>query len=97
MKPAAVIAALFASFLVAGCQNRHAQLERLQAEYKTANRQYNADCIAPAYGAKGAEAYLKGTQPKVPTSQEEAAHNKRCAQELNQVTSLEQQIAALSR
>lgn len=97
MKPTVISAALFASFLLAGCQNRHAQLERLQAEYATANKQYNADCIAPAYGAKGAEAYLKGTQPKVPTPQEEAAHNKRCDQELKQVTSLEQRIAALSR
>lgn len=97
MKPTAMSAALFAAFLLAGCQSHHAQLERLQAEYQTANRRYNTDCVAPAYGAKGAEAYLKRTQPKVPTPREEAAHNKRCAQELKQVTSLEQQIAALSR
>jgi hypothetical protein len=40
---------------------------------------------------------LKGEAPKVPTPQEEAAHNQKCAQELQQVTALEQQIEALQK
>jgi hypothetical protein len=80
-----------------GCESRQAKIAKLQAEYKPINTQYNNDCIAPAYGAKGAEAYFKGATPKVPTPQEEAAHNQRCAQELRQVTALEQQIEALQK
>jgi hypothetical protein len=92
-----LIIALTALFAVTGCESRQHKLDQLSAQYKVVNKQYNDDCVAPAYGAKGADSYLKGTKPKVPTQQEEAAHNQKCAIELKQVTSVEQQIAALSK
>ena len=82
---------------LAGCESKQAKIDKLQAQYKPLNTQYNKDCIALAFGAKGAESYLKGEAPKVPTPQEEAAHNQKCAQELQQVTALEQQIEALQK
>ena len=85
------------SITLVGCESKQAKIDKLQAQYKPLNTQYNKDCIAPAFGAKGAESYFKGEAPKVPTPQEEAAHNKKCAQELQQVTALEQQIEALQK
>jgi hypothetical protein len=98
MKPLIPIAALLTCLILAGCQGnqeKEAKLAQLQAEYKTVNKQYNDDCMAPAYG--NGDAYFKGTKPKIATPQEEAAHNQKCAQELKQVTALEQQIAAASK
>ena len=89
--------ALVLSNMLVGCESKQAKLSKLEAEYKPVDMQYNNDCVAPAYGAKGAEAYFKGTTPKVPTPLEEADHNQKCAQELRQVTALEQQIAALQK
>ena len=85
------------SIAIVGCESKQAKIDKLQAQYKPLNTQYNKDCIAPAFGAKGAESYFKGETPKVPTPQEEAAHNQKCAQELQQVTALEQQIEALQK
>ena len=85
------------SITLVGCESKHAKIDKLQAQYKPLNTQYNKDCIAPAFGAKGAESYFKGETPKVPTPQEEAAHNQKCAQELQQVTALEQKIEALQK
>jgi hypothetical protein len=82
-------------FALAGCQGKQAQLSKLNAEYQTAHQQYVNDCIAPAQG--GTDAYFKGDKPKVATPQEEAAHNQKCAQELAQTKTLEQQIAAISK
>jgi hypothetical protein len=87
---------LFGITLV-GCDSKQAKIDKLEAQYKPLNTQYNKDCIAPAFGAKGADSYFKGEAPKVPTPQEEAAHNQKCAQELQQVTALEQQIEALQK
>lgn len=98
MKLLIPIAALLASFVLAGCQSsqeKQARIAQLQAEYKTANKQYNDDCITPAYG--NGDAYFKGTKPTTATPQEEAAHNQKCAQELKQVTALEQQMTAASK
>lgn len=97
MKAIVVSSAILACLVLSACQGKKAQLEQLQAEYKTANTKYNADCVAPAYGAKGADAYFKGVQPKAPNPQEEATHNKLCAEELTQVTSIQQQIVTLSK
>jgi hypothetical protein len=85
------------SIALVGCESKQAKIDKLQAQYKPLNTQYNKDCIAPAFGAKGAESYFKGEAPKVPTPQEEAAHNQKCSQELQQVTALEQQIEALQK
>jgi hypothetical protein len=85
------------SIALVGCESKQAKIDKLQAQYKPLNTQYNKDCIAPAFGAKGAESYFKGEKPKVPTPQEEAAHNQKCAQELQQITALEQQIEALQK
>ena len=82
-------------FALAGCQGKQARLSQLNADYKTAHQQYVNDCIAPLQG--GTNAYFKGTQPKVATPQEEAAHNQKCTQELQHVTTLEQQIAVISK
>ena len=87
----------FSCVALAGCESKQAKIDKLQAEYKPLNTQYNNDCIAPAFGAMGAESYFKGTAPKVPMPQEEAEHNQKCAQELRQVTAIEQQINALSK
>ena len=85
------------SVALVGCESKQAKIDKLEAQYKPLNTQYNKDCIAPAFGAKGADSYFKGEAPKVPTPQEEAAHNQKCAQELQQVTALEQQIEALQK
>ena len=92
-----LIITLTALFAVTGCESRQHKLDQLNAQYKVVNKQYSDDCVAPAYGAKGAESYFKGTKPKVPTPQEEAAHNQKCVLELKQVTAVEQQIAALPK
>lgn len=86
--------ACVACIVLSGCQGKKARLAQLNAQYKTANRQYVNDCIAPNQG--GTDSYFKSTKPKVASPQEEAAHNQKCAQELKQVTAIEQQIAALS-
>jgi len=100
MKPLIPVAVLLACLALAGCQDnkeKQAELTQLQAEYKSTNKQYNDDCIAPNYGAAGANDYFKGAKPKTAKPQEEAAHKQKCDQELKQVTALEQQIAAASK
>jgi hypothetical protein len=100
MKPLIPITALLAVLAVAGCQgnqDKRTNLTQLQAQYKSANKQYNDDCIAPNYGAAGANDYFKGAKPKVATPQEEAANKQKCDQELKQVTALEQQMTAASK
>jgi hypothetical protein len=100
MKPVIIVVALIACIFQVGCNDRahkQADLAELQKQYKIVNKQYNDDCVAPMYGAKGAESYLKGEKPKTPTPQEEAAHNQKCAQELKQVTTIEQQMQALQQ
>jgi hypothetical protein len=82
-------------FALAGCQGKQSRLAQLNADYKTAHQQYVNDCIAPAQG--GTDAYFKGEKPKVATPQEEVAHNQKCAQELQHVSTLEQQIAVISK
>ena len=85
------------SIALVGCESKQAKIDKLEAQYKPLNTQYKKDCIAPAFGAEGSGSYFKGEKPKVPTPQEEAAHNQKCAQELQQVTALEQQIEALQK
>jgi hypothetical protein len=97
MKKLIPAVALTLCIVFAGCENKQVKLDKLQADYKAANKQYTDDCIAPAMGAAGASDYLKGTKPKIASPQEEAAHQQKCAQELKQVTALEQQIAAISK
>jgi len=86
---------LSSCIFLAGCQGKQVRLTQLNAQYKTLHQQYVNDCIAPMQG--GTDAYFKGEKPKVATPQEEAAHNQKCAQELAQVKTLEQQIAVLSK
>lgn len=90
-----LILSLVTCFALVGCQGKQVRLAQLNADYKTAHQQYVNDCIAPVQG--GTDAYFKGTQPKVATPQEEATHNQKCAQELQHVTTLEQQIAVISK
>ncbi len=80
---------------LAGCQSKQVRLAQLNTQYKTVNQQYFNDCIAPMQG--DTDAYFKGTKPKVVPPQEVEAHNQKCAQELRQVTTLEQQMADLSK
>lgn len=86
---------LIAALVLGGCQGKQSRLAQLNAAYQAANRQYLNECIAPH--PDGADAYFKGAKPKIASPQEEAAHNRKCAQELKQVTSIEQQAAALSK
>lgn len=100
MKSVILVVTLSACIIQIGCNDgahKQAELAKLQEQYKIVNKQYNDDCVAPMYGAKGAESYLKGEKAKVPTPQEEAAHNQKCAQELKQVTAIEQQMQALQQ
>jgi hypothetical protein len=91
-----ILTLLFSSCIVlAGCQGKQARLAQLNAQYKTLHQQYFNDCIAPMQG--GTDAYFKGEKPKVVSPKEEAAHDQKCAQELEQVTTLGQQMAALSK
>ena len=84
-----------ASLAVAGCESRQHKLAQLNAQDKVLNQKYFDDCIAPMQG--GTSAYFKGQKPKVASPAEEAAHNRKCAEELKQVTTLEKQIASLSK
>ncbi len=91
-----ILTLLFSSCSVlAGCQGKQARLAQLNAKYKTLHQQYFNDCIAPMQG--GTDTYFKGEKPKVASPKEEAAHNGKCAQELGRVTTIEQQIAMLSK
>lgn len=92
-----ILASILSCIALVGCESKQAKIDKLQAQYQPLNTQYNNDCVAPAFGAKGADSYFKGTAPKVPTPQEEAAHNQKCAQELQQVTALEKQIEELQK
>lgn len=94
MKMIHVVSVLLMLLAVTGCESKQAKLAALKAQYDPLNKQYYDECVD---GAKGADAYFKGTHPKVPTPQEEAAHNQKCAQELKQVTALEQQMQALQK
>jgi hypothetical protein len=86
---------LSSCIVLAGCQGKQARLTQLNTQYKTVHQQYVNDCIAPMQG--GTDAYFKDAKPKVASPQEEAAYNQKCAQELAQTKTLEQQIAVLSK
>jgi hypothetical protein len=97
MKRIALSFALLAIIASAGCDNRQAKLDALKTQYDPLNKQYYSECIEPASSAKGADSYFKGTPAKVPSPQEEAAHNQKCAQELSQIKTLEQQMQPLQK
>jgi hypothetical protein len=82
---------------MAGCENKQAKLDALNAQLDPLKSRYQADCIDPISGMQGADSYFKGTKPKVPSPQEEAAHNQKCAQELSQIKALEQQMQAVQK
>lgn len=81
----------------AGCENKQAKVDALKAQLDPLTKRYQADCIDPVMGMQGADTYFKGTQPKVPSPQEEAAHNQKCAQEASQIKALEQQMQAVQK
>lgn len=97
MKPLLPIAAVLACLTLAGCQSKQARLAKLEDEYSTAHKLYYDDCIAPAYGAAGMDAYFKGTKPKIPTPQEEAAQQQKCKQEAQHAGELQQQLQAAAQ
>ena len=48
-----------------GCEGKQHRLQRLQAEYATAYKQYQIDCVDPmSSGAADALTYVPGTAPK---------------------------------
>ena len=95
MKRIALSFSLLALLALAGCEDKQAKLDALKAQYGPAYKQYSNDCLA-IKGA-GATAMMSGTTAKAPTPEEEAAHNKKCAEESKNVTALEQQISALQQ
>jgi hypothetical protein len=90
-----VIVSILSCTAFVGCESKQAKIDKLQAQYKPLNAQYYNDCIESERG--GTDAYFKGSKPKVVSPQEVEAHHQKCAQELRQVTAIEQQITALSK
>lgn len=95
MKNIIVITVLLGCIILAGCENKQAKIDKLQADYNQAHKQYYNDCLAPAYG--GTDTYLKGTKPKLPTPQEEAAKQQKCMQEAKRAGDLQIQLQAAFR
>ncbi|MFP5227066.1 MAG: hypothetical protein ACLGXA_05510 [Acidobacteriota bacterium] len=91
----AFIVLFIASIAVAGCESKQHKLDRLRAEFSTANQQYFNDCIAP--NQNGTDAYFKGEKPKPVSPQQEAAHNRKCDQESARVGDLQKQVFSLSK
>jgi len=95
MKRIALSFGLLTLLALAGCENKQAKLDALKAQYGPAYKQYSNDCLA--INGAGATAMMSGTPAKTPRPAEEAAHNKKCAEESKNVTALEQQISALQQ
>jgi hypothetical protein len=87
----------FGLVLLAGCENKQARVAKLQDEYNKAHKQYTDDCVTPAYGAAGADAYFKGEKPKMPTPQQNAARQQKCQQEAKRAGDLQNQIQLASQ
>lgn len=95
MKRVSIALVLLACIALAGCESKQAKLAALKAQYDPLNKKYFYDCIGSQQN--DSDAYFKGTKPKTITPEQEAAHNQMCAQELKQVTDLEQQMQALQK
>jgi hypothetical protein len=87
----------FGVVLLAGCESKQAKISKLQDEYNKAHKQYTDDCVTPAYGAAGADAYFKGEKPKTPTPQQNAAQQQKCQQEAKLAGDLQNQLQAASQ
>lgn len=97
MKRTALSFGLLTLIALSGCENKQAKVDALKAQLDPLTKRYQADCIDPVMGMQGADAALKGTKPKVPSPQEEAAHNQKCAQEASQIKAIEQQMQAIQK
>ena len=95
MKKRFLSVGLLTLLALAGCDNKQAKLDALKSQYGPAYKQYSNDCLA--INGAGATAMMSGAPAKPPTPEEEAAHNKKCAEESKNVTALEQQISALQQ
>jgi hypothetical protein len=92
-----LILSVFSCIAFAGCQSKQAKVSALQDEYNKAHKQYYDDCVAPAYGAAGADAYLKGAKPKTPSPQQETAQQQKCTAEAKHAGDLQSQLQAGSQ
>lgn len=81
----------------AGCDNKQAKVDAFKAQLEPLQKRYQADCIDSVMGVQGADSALKGTPTTTPSPQDEAAHNQKCAQELSQIKTLEQQMQAVQK
>ncbi len=97
MKRIALSFGLLTLCALSGCENKQAKLDSLKAQLDPLQKQYQADCIDPAMGVKGADSYFKGAQPETPSPQDESAHNQKCSQELSKIKALEQQMQAAQK
>ena len=82
---------MIGSLTLSGCESKQHKLTRLQAEYDAVNKQYYADCIAPAMGGGGG-GYFSGKKPTLPTSAQQQAKQKQCAVERAKADKLLNQI-----
>lgn len=85
------IGLILGSLVITGCESKQHKLTRLQAEYDAVNKQYYADCIAPAMGGGGG-GYFSGKKPTLPTSAQQQAKQKQCAVERAKADKLLNQI-----
>lgn len=92
-----LILSILCCFVLTGCQSKQKKVAQLQDEYNKAHKRYYDDCVAPAYGAAGADAYFKGTKPKTPTPEQEAAQQQKCAAKAKHAGDLQNQLQAASQ
>ena len=88
-----IVGLLLGTIALSGCESKQHKLTRLQAEYDAVNKQYYADCIAPAMGGGGG-GYFSGKKPTLPTSAQQQAKQKQCAVERAKADKLLNQIMA---
>jgi hypothetical protein len=92
-----LILSILCCLVLTGCQSKQKKAAQLQGEYNKAHKHYYDDCVAPAYGGAGADAYLKGTKPKTPTPEQEGVQQQKCAAEAKRAGDLQNQLQAASQ
>ncbi len=88
-----IVGLLLGTIALSGCESKQHKLTRLQAEYDAVNKQYYADCVAPAIGGGGG-GYFSGKKPTLPTPAQQKAQQQKCAVERAKADKLLNQIMA---
>ena len=93
-----IVGLIFAGLALTGCESRQHKLQRLQAEYAAAYKQYQIDCVEPmSSGAADALTYVpgttgKGTSKSKATPDEEKKRTEKCQADDAKTQRLQQQI-----